>query len=406
VTLDQFSAARIMVVDDSAPNLRLVSRILRGAGVSQVFEVDDPRRVEDELRLRDPDLVLLDLHMPHLDGISLLPRIQAYAGDAYLPVLVLTADVTRGALTAALERGARDFLAKPIDEAELLLRVGNLLETRFLHRHLHVSLSEVRDRLEETELRDRALATAQAATKAKIGGLLAAGGPEVVFQPVIDLRSVRTDGETAASSEVVGYEALARFPLGSGSPADWFSEATAAGMAADLEAVAAQEALNRSRQLPPGPFMALNFSPGAVSSEQVQAVCASDPAEGLVVELTESSPVDDYDAIAAVLAPLRRAGVRLAVDDSGAGYAGFRHLLTLSPEIIKLDLVFIRGVDSDPARKALVSSLVTFAANTGAAIIAEGIETVAELDTLRELGAMWGQGYLLGKPAPVEAWAA
>ena len=405
MTLDQFAAARILVVDDSAPNLRLVSRILKAAGLPHIFEVDDPRRVEDELRLRDPDLILLDLHMPHLDGITLLPRIQAFAGEAYLPVLVLTADVTRGALTAALERGARDFLAKPIDEPELLLRVGNLLETRFLHRQLHLSLSEVRSRLDETELRERQLQAAQAASREKIDHLLAAGGPDVVFQPVIDLASVDAAG-TALASDVVGYEALSRFPAGSGTPADWFAEATAAGMAADLEAVAAQEALTRSRRLPTGPFTALNFSPGAVSSEQVRAVCARDAADGLVVELTESSPVDDYDAIASVLAPLRRAGVRLAVDDSGAGYAGFRHLLILAPEIIKLDLVFIRGVDSDPARKALVSSLVTFAADTGAAIIAEGIETVAELDTLRELGAMWGQGYLLGRPAPVEAWAA
>jgi EAL domain-containing protein (putative c-di-GMP-specific phosphodiesterase class I)/AmiR/NasT family two-component response regulator len=405
MTLDQYATARIMVVDDSAPNLRLVSRILRAAGLPQVFEVDDPRRVEEELRLHEPDLVLLDLHMPHLDGISLLPRILAHAGQDYLPILVLTADVTRGALTAALERGARDFLAKPIDEPELLLRVGNLLETRFLHRQLQVSLSEVQSRLEESSQRERELEQVQAASREKIDRLLARGGPDVVFQPVIDLTSVRTDGGTASSVGVVGYEALSRFPAGSGTPAAWFAEATAAGMATDLEVVAARQALARSRELPTGSFTAVNFSPGAVSSEEVQAVCARDAAEGLVVELTESSPVDDYDAIATILAPLRRAGVRLAVDDSGAGYAGFRHLLTLAPEIIKLDLVFIRGVDSDPARKALVSSLVTFAADTGAAIIAEGIETIAELDTLRELGAQWGQGYLLGRPAPVETWA-
>jgi EAL domain-containing protein (putative c-di-GMP-specific phosphodiesterase class I) len=403
--LDQYAAAKILVVDDNAANLRLMERMLGSAGLTNVFTVNDARRVEDELRHRDPDLVLLDLHMPHIDGITLLPRIQAYAQDRYLPVLVLTADVTRGALTSALENGARDFLTKPVDARELLLRVGNLLETRFLYRHMHLSLTEMRERLEETERRERALAATQTAAKERINALLSRGGPDVVFQPVIDLTSFDEHAENGAEGAIVGYEALSRFPARTGNPETWFKDATAVGLATELEAVAAEEALRRSVKLPGGSFTAVNFSPVAVSSERVLELCADDAPPGLVVELTESSPVDDYDAIATILAPLRRAGVRLAVDDSGAGYAGFRHLLTLAPEIIKLDLVFIRGVDSDPARKALVSSLVTFAADTGAAIIAEGIETVAELDTLRELGACWGQGYLLGKPAPVEVWA-
>ena len=404
--LDQYAAAKILVVDDNPANLRLMERMLGSAGLTNVYAVNDARRVEDELRHRDPDLVLLDLHMPHIDGITLLPRIQAYAKDQYLPVLVLTADVTRGALTSALENGARDFLTKPVDARELLLRVGNLLETRFLYRHMHLSLTEMRDRLEETERRERALFASQTAAKERIHTLLSQGGPDVVFQPVIDLTHFDEHAISGgADGAIVGYEALSRFPARTGNPETWFADATAVGLATELEATAAESALRRSIRLPGGSFTAVNFSPIAVSSDRVLELCAEDAPPGLVVELTESSPVDDYDAIATILAPLRRAGVRLAVDDSGAGYAGFRHLLTLAPEIIKLDLVFIRGVDSDPARKALVSSLVTFAADTGAAIIAEGIETVAELDTLRELGAMWGQGYLLGRPAPVEAWA-
>jgi EAL domain-containing protein (putative c-di-GMP-specific phosphodiesterase class I) len=93
--------------------------------------------------------------------------------------------------------------------------------------------------------------------------------------------------------------------------------------------------------------------------------------------------------------------VRIAVDDAGAGYAGLQHILSLRPDVIKLDLQLTRNVDSDPARRALSACLVKFADEIGAEVVAEGIETPAELDTLRTLGIRWGQGFYLGRPAPL-----
>jgi EAL domain-containing protein (putative c-di-GMP-specific phosphodiesterase class I) len=121
----------------------------------------------------------------------------------------------------------------------------------------------------------------------------------------------------------------------------------------------------------------------------------------VVIELTEHVPVEDYGPVVDAFARLRVRGVRLAVDDTGAGFAGFRHILALAPDIIKLDSSLVRGIELDPARRALTAALVAFAADTGVDLLAEGVETFDELDTLTALGVRWAQGYLLGRPKPL-----
>ena len=103
----------------------------------------------------------------------------------------------------------------------------------------------------------------------------------------------------------------------------------------------------------------------------------------------------------AALDELRRRGARIAVDDAGAGYAGLQQILRLRPDIVKLDLEFTRSIDADPVRRALATSLVTFGRDTGELIIAEGIETLEEFDTLGSLGVCWGQGFYLARPGPL-----
>ena len=125
--------------------------------------------------------------------------------------------------------------------------------------------------------------------------------------------------------------------------------------------------------------------------------------ERIVVELTERSPVADYARLTAALAPLRSAGVRLAIDDVGAGFSSMRHILRLSPELIKLDRSLVAGIDDNPGQKALFAAMLSFASHIGAGLVAEGIETSSELATLAELGVDTGQGYLLGRPSVLTA---
>lgn len=128
---------RILVVDDQRPNLELVEQLLAREGLSNVLSTTDPLRTLDLFNSFEPDLVILDLHMPEFDGFAVLEQLnRRIPSGEYLPILVLTADATRDTRLRALSLGAKDFISKPLDVLETMLRVWNLLETRILYRKL------------------------------------------------------------------------------------------------------------------------------------------------------------------------------------------------------------------------------------------------------------------------------
>jgi EAL domain-containing protein (putative c-di-GMP-specific phosphodiesterase class I) len=120
----------------------------------------------------------------------------------------------------------------------------------------------------------------------------------------------------------------------------------------------------------------------------------------LVVELTEQEAVEDYEGLRNCLAGYLQRGVRLAIDDAGAGYSSLRHVVELSPDYLKLDRELVSGIDRDPNRRALMRAVVAFAREVGTTVIAEGVETLGELDVLRDAEVHLVQGYLLARPGP------
>ncbi|MDF2959542.1 MAG: response regulator [Paenibacillus sp.] len=146
--MDDIKLAKLLIVDDQEYNISLLERILGRAGFTHVYSTMDPQQIKRLLMEVDPDIVLLDLHMPGLDGLQVLRLIREHTGtDNYLPVLMLTADMTAEAKQQGLLAGVNDFLTKPYDRTEVILRINNLLKTRHLHLQLQQHNSTLEDRV-------------------------------------------------------------------------------------------------------------------------------------------------------------------------------------------------------------------------------------------------------------------
>jgi EAL domain-containing protein (putative c-di-GMP-specific phosphodiesterase class I) len=200
-----------------------------------------------------------------------------------------------------------------------------------------------------------------------------------------------------------GLEALARFPgHPQPGPAAWFRGAIKAGWGPALETVALCGALNVLDRLPAEMTLTVNLSPRALLRPDVTELLLDAASRRLLVEITEHEPVHDYPALLRALSSLREAGIRIGIDDFGAGHSSLRHVLQLAPDLVKLDISIIRNVDIDPSRQALVEAMLAFCSRVGADVIAEGVEEPGELVTLLELGVEYGQGWFLARPAAPE----
>lgn len=383
-SLARYSGMSILIVDDNETNVALLRYLLEKQGLTRIYEETDSRRVAGRLPDLRPDLVLLDLHMPHLDGHQVLTQIQRFAAGTYLPVLVLTADTTVDARNRALAQGAQDYLTKPLDTVEATLRIANLLETRMLYLTLRP--------VGEVQASEDGSSPGHRATHARITDVLTEQAVDLVYQPVVDILSMTP----------VGCEGLSRFRDGAlQGPDRWFADAFSVGLGVELEWLAAKTALRALDEKPSDMFVAVNMSPASILRMKDEELCDHELAERVVIELTEHVPVEDYTAVHVALAEMRSSGARLAADDLGAGYAGFRHLISLKPDIIKLDISLTGGIDRSPAQRALAKALVAFATDMGAQVVAEGVENAGELDALRSLGVPWAQGFYLGRPGPL-----
>jgi EAL domain-containing protein (putative c-di-GMP-specific phosphodiesterase class I) len=233
----------------------------------------------------------------------------------------------------------------------------------------------------------------QAATHAAVLEVIARRAFRSVFQPVVDL----------ATSEPAGYEALVRFESGI-RPDHCLADARRVGAGVALELAILEDAIESGRQLPSGRPLHLNASPAVLADPGKVRELFGRANRPIVLEVTEHEVIHDYPAFRDLVATLGR-NIRIAVDDAGAGIANFAHIVELHPDLVKLDIGLVRGVNVDPGRQALVIAMGHFARASGCHVIAEGIETADEAATLQTLGVQFGQGYLFGTPQPAETFA-
>lgn len=215
--------SRILIVDDQPANVALVDRVLRQSGYSHISSLSDSRHIIDRLRAFQPDLVVLDLMMPHVDGYSVMTQLRGWTPDeAYLPVLVMTADVSKAARQKALSLGAKDFLTKPIDTSEATLRIYNLLETRWLYRHLHSKIELLLAQVSESR---QPIADAGEELERLIDGGVPPG--QVAPARGCILRASAAIGRIAETVRTFDFDSMQKFSAGE--PAPGFAARLSAG---------------------------------------------------------------------------------------------------------------------------------------------------------------------------------
>jgi EAL domain-containing protein (putative c-di-GMP-specific phosphodiesterase class I) len=238
----------------------------------------------------------------------------------------------------------------------------------------------------------------RSAARARLEALLAQRRFSLVFQPIFDL----------ATGSAFAFEALARFGRGraKGEQPDLvLAQAHRLGLGVALEGMLVEGALAHLRRLPRASAMAVNLGPGALLSDEILTLLEDATPRRLVVELTEAVAPEDHPLLIEAVGRLRESGIRLAIDDAGAGFASLMHILKLAPDFIKLDRRLIGGIDRDPEHQCMAGSLRRLAHETGATLIAEGVETAADLGVLRDLGVGAVQGFHLARPARIGAVA-
>ena len=381
---------RVLVADDEPALRGALSELLAQEEhvelVGMAADADEAIAMAERDR---PDVALVDVKMPAGGG----PRAAREIGrlSPSTRVIALSAFEDRPTVLEMLRAGAVGYLVKGTAAEEIVGSIkrvaggGTSLSAEVIGGIVHELSSQLRR--EEIEIEQRE------AKRDEIRRFVRGEGLSMAFQPIVDLEAGGT----------VGVEALARFrsiPLRA--PDEWFAEAVRLELGTHLELATIGQAIHALPQLPEGAYLSVNCSHRAAAAPEIEALLAP-VAHRVVVEITEHEPVDDYDRLFGALARLRALGARIAIDDAGAGFATLRHTLQLAPDIIKVDISITRDIDHDRGRRALASALTSFADEMGMSIVAEGIETEAELKTLRSLGVRYGQGYFLAEPGPLPA---
>jgi EAL domain-containing protein (putative c-di-GMP-specific phosphodiesterase class I)/CheY-like chemotaxis protein len=385
----QSDPIRVLLADDE-PGLRIALTELL-SHEERVELIGTAADAEEAIRIAgsdQPDVALVDVRMPEGGGPHAARGITRVSPGTR--VIALSAYEDRTNVLEMLRAGAVGYLVKGTAADELLEGIQKVAAggTSLSAEVMSGVVAELATQLRREEIEreaDRAL-------RGDIERFVSGHGVWMVYHPIMDLET----------RDEIGVEALARFGSIPAKPPDkWFAEATALELGIQLELRTVKEALEGLPKVPDGAFLSVNCSHRAAESLQL-AERLDGVEKRIVLEITEHEAIDDYGALADALAPLRDRGLRVAVDDVGAGYASLRHALQLAPDMVKMDISLTSDIDSDPGRRALATALISFAAETDMTIVAEGIETAGELNALRDLGVRYGQGFYLARPAPLD----
>ncbi len=384
------TSVSVLIAEDEATVRRALSELV---GAEEGLELAGLARDADEaielIERRRPDVALVDFKMPAGGG----PRVAREVSRSFpgTHVVALSAYEDRNSVFQMLRAGAVGYLVKGAPLVEIVETIRRAARGQAV-LSAEVTSDVVHALAGQLEVEEGSRERRQAQVE-RIRAALAPNGLRVVFQPIVRLER----------GELIGYEALTRFDaLPVRPPEVWFDEASAVGLQVELELAAVRAALGGLADIPHDLFLAVNLSPEALLSPSVLRALQVDPGR-TVVEITEHVQIDDYDVLNQSLLELRAAGLRLAIDDAGAGYSSFRHVIETSPDMIKMDGSLTQRIEAERGRRALASALISFAREMNQIVIAEGIESADAVSALTALGVLYGQGHYFGEPGPVRS---
>lgn len=370
--------ARVLLAEDDEQVRRPLGRSLSGAGYD-VTTVENGQKALEQLRETPFDVIVSDIAMPEMDGIQLLRSIRER--DVDVPVVLVTGAPDVATAMQAVRLGALLYLTKPVDLDEIKRVIARAVRLRRIARLKQEALSlvsagglGVSDRLGLEASFDRMLDSLWMA-----------------YQPI-----VRT-----SDGGLFGYEALLRSGEKSLPHAGAILDAAERlDRVAELGRVIRAACVVPMPSADPNALLFVNLHARDLMDEALFSPDAplSHIADRVVLEITERASLDDVDDARAKVSRLRKMGFRIAVDDLGAGYAGLSSFATLEPELVKLDMSLVRGVDQSPTKQKLVRSVSGLCKELGMMVVGEGVETTAERDMLTSCGVDLLQGYLFAKP--------
>ena len=372
-------AGCVLVVDDEVDLLTAYARALTAARFS-VDKASNGKQAIELLAVKRFDAIVSDISMPELDGIGLLRAVRGQ--DLDVPVVLVTGGASLETALAAVEYGALRYLKKPIDNAALVAVVRQAVNLGKMARLKREAIELLGD--QSKTLGDRA--SLEIAFKRALDGLWMA------YQPIVQ----------SSQRRLIAYEALLRSTEPSlPHPGAIVDAAQRLNALPQLGRAIRQHVANTVAKTPI-PQVFVNLHPSDLLDDDLYSREAplSRIATRVVLEITERASLDDVSEVPMRIARLRQLGFRVAIDDVGAGYAGLNSIASLEPEFMKIDMALVRDVDVSAVKQKLIAAMSSLCTDLNIIVIAEGIETKQERETVRRLGCDTMQGYLFAKPGP------
>jgi EAL domain-containing protein (putative c-di-GMP-specific phosphodiesterase class I)/ActR/RegA family two-component response regulator len=366
----------IVLVDDEPALLRAFARVLERRPET-IETYGSAREAVERVGRGGVSVVVSDIAMPGMSGIELLRSIREHDPD--LPIVLVTGAPAIESATDAVEYGAFKYVVKPVDPKVLRGVVDKAAKFCRLARTRRQApgLLGMQGTFDQEQL--------EASFERAIASLW------IAFQPIV----------RASDQTVFGYEALLRSDEPSlPSPGHVIEAAERLGQLVRLGRAIRNSAVGPAFLAPDSPSLFVNLHPRDLADPDLLDAMSrlASVADKVILEITERASLGELENVRLTVAGLRERGFRIAVDDLGAGYAGLSSFALLEPEIVKLDMTLVRDIDQSPVKKKLVRSMTELCRDMGMLIVAEGIETVAERDTLLDIGCDLLQGYLIARP--------